>query len=150
MIQIITDWNLSSSSNHADSMDFLDSLSLSIPIIILAGLLDYIKFLYRADLCKSTLVGQHRHIHNLVLLIDTPAHAESFLHSLEQAAGDISFMKFIAKVYKLQPVIGLLGRVFTNGLGDWGSIPGQVIPKTQKMISPCLTLSIMRYRSRVK
>ena len=23
-------------------------------------------------------------------------------------------------------------RVFANGLGDWGSIPGQVIPKTQK------------------
>ena len=25
-------------------------------------------------------------------------------------------------------------RVFANGLGDWGSIPGRVIPKTQKMV----------------
>ena len=25
-----------------------------------------------------------------------------------------------------------MSRVFTNGLGDQGSIPGQVIPKTQK------------------
>ena len=25
-----------------------------------------------------------------------------------------------------------MSRVFTNGLGDWGSIPGQVIPKIQK------------------
>ena len=25
-------------------------------------------------------------------------------------------------------------RVFTNGLGDLGSTPGQVIPKTQKMV----------------
>ena len=28
--------------------------------------------------------------------------------------------------------ISLMNRVFANGLGDWGSIPGQVIPKTQK------------------
>ena len=27
-------------------------------------------------------------------------------------------------------LIGLVGRVFVNGLGDWCSIPGQVIPKT--------------------
>ena len=48
--------------------------------------------------------------------------------------------------------IGLMGRVFTNGLGDWGLIPGQDIPKTQKwyMMPPCLTLSIIRYGSRVK
>ena len=46
-------------------------------------------------------------------------------------------------------VIGLLGWVFTNGPGDWSSIPRRVIPKTQKM-PPCLTLSIMRYGSRVK
>ena len=29
-------------------------------------------------------------------------------------------------------MIGLMIRVFTNGLGDRGSIPGRVIPKTQK------------------
>ena len=29
--------------------------------------------------------------------------------------------------------IGLMNSVFANGLGDWGSIPGQVIPKTQKI-----------------
>ena len=27
---------------------------------------------------------------------------------------------------------GLVGRVFANGLGERGSIQGQVIPKTQK------------------
>ena len=45
-----------------------------------------------------------------------------------------------------------LARAFANGLGDRGSIPGQVIPKTQKwyLISPCLTLGIIRYVSRVK
>ena len=46
----------------------------------------------------------------------------------------------------------LMSRVFTNGPGDRGSIPCQVIPKTQKwyLMLPCLTLSILRYRSRIK
>ena len=30
--------------------------------------------------------------------------------------------------------IDLMRRVFVNGPGDRGSIPGQVIPKTQKMV----------------
>ena len=43
-------------------------------------------------------------------------------------------------------------RVFTNGPGDLDSIPGRVIPKTLKMVlmPPCLTLSNIRYISRVK
>ena len=40
--------------------------------------------------------------------------------------------------------------MFTNGPGDMGSIPGRVIPKTLKMVLPCLTLSNIRYVSRVK
>ena len=42
--------------------------------------------------------------------------------------------------------------MFSNGSGDQGSIPGWVIPKTKKwyLIPPCLTLSIIRYLSRVK
>ena len=31
-------------------------------------------------------------------------------------------------------LIGLVGRVFANGPGDLGSIPGRVIPKTLKMV----------------
>ena len=33
-------------------------------------------------------------------------------------------------------------RVFANGLGDLGSIPGRVIPKTQKMV---LDASLTQY-----
>ena len=29
---------------------------------------------------------------------------------------------------------GLMSRVLANGLIDWGSIPGWVIPKTKKMV----------------
>ena len=46
-----------------------------------------------------------------------------------------------------------MGRVFANGPGDLGSIPGCVIPKNFKkwyLIPPCLTLSNIRYVSRVK
>ena len=32
--------------------------------------------------------------------------------------------------YIYNQLIGLVGRVFANGLGDLGSIPGHVIPKT--------------------
>ena len=48
--------------------------------------------------------------------------------------------------------IGLVSRVFANGPGDQGSIPSCVIPKTLKLylIPPCLTLSNIRYISRVK
>ena len=47
---------------------------------------------------------------------------------------------------------GLVGRVFSNGQGDRGSIPGRVIPMTQKgyLIPSCLILSLMRYVWRVK
>ena len=41
-------------------------------------------------------------------------------------------------------------RVFANGPGDRGSVSGRVIPKTLKMILPCLKLSNIRYVSRVK
>ena len=42
--------------------------------------------------------------------------------------------------------------VFANGLGELGSIPGRVIPKTLKMVldTSLLTLSTIRYLSRVK
>ena len=36
---------------------------------------------------------------------------------------------------------GLTSRVFANGLGDRGSIPGRVIPKTQKMVLDAALLS---------
>ena len=45
-----------------------------------------------------------------------------------------------------------MGRVFANGLGDLGSIPGCVIPKTLKTVldTPLLNTQQIRYVSRVK
>ena len=41
-------------------------------------------------------------------------------------------------------------RVFANGLEDLSSIPGQVIPKTQKMVLDASLLSTQHYKVRIK
>ena len=41
-------------------------------------------------------------------------------------------------------------RVFVNGPGDWGSILGRVIPKTQKMVLDAALLSTQHYKVRIK
>ena len=46
--------------------------------------------------------------------------------------------------------IGLMSRVFANGPGDQGSIPGQVIPETQKMVLDAALLNTQHYKVRIK
>ena len=46
---------------------------------------------------------------------------------------DIMWHIFYSFIFMYQP-IGLVSRVFTYGLRNWGSIPGRVIPKTQKIV----------------
>ena len=41
-------------------------------------------------------------------------------------------------------------RVFTNGPGDPGSIPGRVIPKTHKMVLDATLLNTQHYKIRIK
>ena len=43
-----------------------------------------------------------------------------------------------------------MSRVFGNGLGDRGLIPGQVIPKTQKMVLDTALLSTQHDNVRIK
>ena len=47
-------------------------------------------------------------------------------------------------------LIGIVGRVFANGPGDLGSIPGRVIPKTLKMVLDTSLLNIQQYMVRIK
>ena len=42
-----------------------------------------------------------------------------------------------------------MNRVFANGTGDWGSIPGRVIPKTEKMALDTALLSTQYYKARI-
>ena len=46
--------------------------------------------------------------------------------------------------------IGLVVRVFANGPGDLGSVPGRVIPKTQKMVLDASLLNTQHYKVRIK
>ena len=50
----------------------------------------------------------------------------------------------------LAPDIGLVVRVFANGPGDLGSIPGRVIPKTQKWYLIPSLLNTQHYKVRIK
>ena len=43
-----------------------------------------------------------------------------------------------------------MSRVFANGLGDWGSIPRQVIPKTQNMVLYAALLNTQHYKVQIK
>ena len=43
-------------------------------------------------------------------------------------------IKEITVIFFANQPIGQLGRMFASGLGNWNLIPGQVIPKTQKMV----------------
>ena len=48
------------------------------------------------------------------------------------------------------PDIGIIVRVFANGLGDLDSIPGRVIPNTQKMVLDAILLNNQHYKVHIK
>ena len=43
-----------------------------------------------------------------------------------------------------------MSRVLANGPGDWGSISGRVIPKTQKKLLDATLLNTQHYKVRIK
>ena len=47
-------------------------------------------------------------------------------------------------------LIGLVGKVFANGPGDLGSIPGRVIPKTLKMVLDSSLLNTQQHKLCIK
>ena len=44
----------------------------------------------------------------------------------------------------------MMVRVFAHGPGGLGSIPGRVIPKTQKMVLDTTLLNTQHYKERIK
>ena len=60
-------------------------------------------------------------------------------------------MLLIQSIHEIRyQLIGLVGRVFTNGLGDLGPVPGQVIPKTLKMVLDTSLLNTQHYEGCIK
>ena len=64
--------------------------------------------------------------------------------------GLLCFSIFCWICFHYLPDIGLAVRVFANGPGDLGSIPGRVIPKTQKMVLDASLLNTQHYKVRIK
>ena len=56
-------------------------------------------------------------------------------------------LKFKGYIYRH---IALVGRVFANGPGDLGSIPGRIIPKTLKMVLDTSLLNTQQHKVRIK
>ena len=52
--------------------------------------------------------------------------------------------------YNVLYLIGLKSRVYANGPEDRGSIPGRIIPKTQKMELNASLLNTQYYKIRIK
>ena len=51
------------------------------------------------------------------------------------------YQVFLFNANNFYTAIGIMFQVFANSPGDRGSIPGQVIPKTQKMVLDASLLS---------
>ena len=67
---------------------------------------------------------------------------------------NLIFNQLFAGEWKLNvtayQTIDLMSRVFTNDLGNQGSIQGWVIQKTQKMVRDTTLLSTQHYKVRIK
>ena len=67
-----------------------------------------------------------------------------------QLFGPMDFNLLIGLVGRVNWLIGLLGRVFANGPGHLGSIPGHVIPMTLKMLLDTYLLNTQQYKVHIK
>ena len=69
------------------------------------------------------------------------------VQSIEKRAFGYSWLRSPTLIYQ---AIGLMSRVFTNGPEGQGSIPGRVIPKTQKMVLGAALLNTQHYKVQIK
>ena len=79
------------------------------------------------------------HIVNKVTSIDTECSFSLYKDSLNK--------QLTTFTYRL---IGLVGRLFANGQGHLGSIPGHVIPKTLNMVLYTSLLNTQQYKVHIK
>ena len=58
--------------------------------------------------------------------------------------------KYTGKIIDTNRLVGLVGRVFTNGPVDLVSIPSRIIPETLKMVLNTSWLNTQQYKVRIK
>ena len=81
------------------------------------------------------------------------SHVSVSLSHLQPISTLSSYIERLIILYKTELVEIKLGpavRVFANGPGDLGSIPGRVIPKTLKMVLDTTLLNTQHYKVRFK
>ena len=71
------------------------------------------------------------------------------LNKKKQAKHLYSF-KYFKELYGFKPDIGIMVRVYANGPEDLGSIPVQVLLKTQKMVLEASLLNTQHYKEQIK
>ena len=78
-------------------------------------------------------------------------HQSFDLHIVKWSNSSISIQFSISTQFNCQKHFYFKAvRVFANGPGDLGSIPGRVIPKTQKMVLDASLLNTQHYKVRIK
>ena len=74
----------------------------------------------------------------------------SKFNSIETNSIDMYVFTHSPLLWDILPDIGIIVRGFANGRGDLGSIPGRVMPKTQKMVLDATLLNTQHYKVRIK
>ena len=92
--------------------------------------------------------------HSNFIYIYIYTHTHTHTHTHTNGDSNVTYKELYIWTVKyyiyILPDIGLGVRVFANGPGDLGSIPGRVIPKTQKMVLDASLLSTQHYKVRIK
>ena len=103
-------------------------------------------FVFFYSFCVSLL---YSHISLIVSLLS--AHNLHFLlANILWIFPSVYFAVMVSFYADIRRGIVLMSRVFANGPGDRGSIPGRVIPKTQKMVFDAVLLYTQHYKVRIK
>ena len=72
-----------------------------------------------------------------------------YIYILHSSASDSGFHALSIHLTENR-LIDQVGRVFANSLGDLGLIPGQIIPKTSKMVPDTSLLNTQHYKVQIK
>ena len=84
----------------------------------------------------------------LKMVLDTPLlNTQQYKVCMKGKVFNLFPFPLIFIIYRL---IGLVGRVFANGPGDQGSVPGRVIPKTFKMVLDTSLFNTQHYKVHIK
>ena len=119
----------------------------------------YIKHLKKTrrynDLIMTNINNQNEKTRMCTSVYNIPPHKiYNRSHSWRVRHCEVIFLLFLlgslywVRMNVYQP-IGLMSRVFANGPGDRDSIPGWVIPKTQKMVLDATLLNTQHYKVRI-